>query len=482
MIAAKLSNRLDLHHCHYPYNVYGQSYRRAFGRHSDSAREVFPRLFRMKKQVGFFGLLALSVGYNIGGALFGLTTVAADLTGPSLPLALLISALPALLAILPLSILASAVPTTGAMYRYVQLLSPTLALTAMMTALTCGILGGLPLMSQIFGLFFEAIIAVDPIISSLAVLTVFYLVNVAGIRSTVRVQVILVLFLASALSLYAVEGANQFDASRFQELFPRGFGGLLTASGLLFTLSIGGLWMVDLGDEVINAHQTIPRVLLLGTVIAVAINLLILTVTAGAADTTAMEGKTLVEVAVSFMSPAQLAYFVVAGALLACATSINAGFALVTRALLVLGAEGLLPRFLSSIDVERGAPIGGLTLAYVFGVLALLSKSSLLFFGTLLNFSYLMVIAAITVLVITLPRRFLAIYQHSALHPPPIVLWSVCVTIIVANLTIFAFLADASRKATSMFVGMLLVFGFYAISRRKTLATLSRIAPSEDSA
>ena len=54
----------------------------------------------------------MSVGLNIGGSLFGLTAVAAGLARPSLPLALLVSALPIILAVLPYAILASAAPTT----------------------------------------------------------------------------------------------------------------------------------------------------------------------------------------------------------------------------------------------------------------------------------------------------------------------------------------------------------------------------------
>jgi amino acid transporter len=117
----------------------------------------------MKKQVGFFGLLALSVGFNIGGSLFGLTTVAAGLTGPSLPLAFLISVLPILLAVLPYAMMASAAPTTAASYRYMQLLNPSLALVVILSGVICVMIGGLPLMSQIFGLFFQAILPVDPL-------------------------------------------------------------------------------------------------------------------------------------------------------------------------------------------------------------------------------------------------------------------------------------------------------------------------------
>ena len=321
----------------------------------------------------------MSVGLNIGGSLFGLTTVAAGLTGPSLPLALLISALPAILAVLPFSILASAAPTTGASYRYVQLLSPSLAYTTALAALICVMIGTLPLMGRVFGLFFQAILPVDPVISGLAVLTVFYLVNVAGIRSTVRVQVILVL---------------------------------------------------------------------------------------------------LVEVAANFMSAVQLGYFVVAGALLACATSINTAFTLVARILLAISTEGLLPRFLSQVNIERGSPVGALTLTYVLAALTLLSQSSLLFFGTLTNFPIIVVVTLVSVLVITLPYRFPELYRHSAFHPPPVVLWVVCGTVIAANVTIFVFLAGASHLATWTYAGLLLVFGLYAISRRKTLATLIKIAPA----
>ena len=432
----------------------------------------------MKKQIGFFGLLALSVGLNIGGSLFGLTTVAAGLTGQSLPLALLVSALPVMLAILPFSMLASAAPTTAATYRYVQLLSPSLALITTMTALACIMIGILPLMSRIFGLYLQNLLPISPTISGLSVLTVFYLINTVGIRSTVRVQVVLVLLLVSALGLYTVQGADQVKVSLYDELFPRGIGGLLVASGLLFTLSVSGILMVDLGGEVVNARRTIPKVLLLGILIAVVINLSILTVTAGAADTMALEGKTLVDVAASFMSAAQLGYFVVVGALLACATSINTIFALVARYVLVLAAEGLLPRFLSRVDIERGSPLGGLTLAYVLAALSLLSQSSLLFFGTLTNFPVILAVTLVSALVITLPHRFPAFYQRSAFHPPPLVLWAVCGTVIVANVAIFVFLASASHKATWTFAGMVFVFGFYAISRRKTLATLPKIAPA----
>ena len=155
-------------------------------------------------------------------------------------------------------------------------------------------------------------------------------------------------------------------------------------------------------------------------------------------------------------------------------------FALVARWLLVLGNERLLPRFLSRVDIERGSPVCGLTLAYVLAALALLSQSSLLFLGTLINFHVLVAVTFISVLVITLPHRFPVFYQRSVFHPPPPVLWAVCGTVIAANVTIFVFLASASHQATWTYAGMLLVSGLYSISSRKALATLKKIAPVND--
>ena len=84
---------------------------------------------------------------------------------------------------------------------------------------------------------------------------------------------VMVLFMVSALGLYSVQGGTQIEVSQFAEPFPRGIGGLLAAAGLLFTLSSSGLAMVDLGGEVVDAHRTIPKVLLFGIFITVAINL-----------------------------------------------------------------------------------------------------------------------------------------------------------------------------------------------------------------
>lgn len=108
---------------------------------------------KLRPRIGFFGLLAMSVGMNIGGAVFALTTTAAGMSGPSLPLAMMISSIPALLAVVPYCMLTMSLPTTSATYRYIQLFSPALALVSSMTLIVCILIGAQPLFALAFGMY-----------------------------------------------------------------------------------------------------------------------------------------------------------------------------------------------------------------------------------------------------------------------------------------------------------------------------------------
>lgn len=87
----------------------------------------------------------MMIGLNVGGSLFVLTSKAAGLTGPSLFIAQIISALPVLLALIPYMIITSAVPKTAASYQYAKNFSYPLAVAGVMVLLVAMPLGGLPL-------------------------------------------------------------------------------------------------------------------------------------------------------------------------------------------------------------------------------------------------------------------------------------------------------------------------------------------------
>ncbi len=154
-----------------------------------------------------------------------MTTVAAGFSGPSLPLAMLLSAVPILLAVVPYVMLTSVLPTTSATYRYSQLFDPFLALVSMLTLLVCILIGGQPLFAFAFGRYLSVLVQVNPVWAGVAVLAVFYLVNMMGIGLTARIQTVLFFILLSALFLYIGMGLPAVEAARFAGPFPKGPGG-----------------------------------------------------------------------------------------------------------------------------------------------------------------------------------------------------------------------------------------------------------------
>ena len=424
---------------------------------------------KLKRRIDFLGLLALCVGLNIGGALFALTSLAAVLTGPSLPLAMLLSSIPAFLAIMPYGILTSALPTTSATYRYAQLCHPTLALVCMLTLAVCMVIGGQPLLALSFGRYFKELVPADPILIGLLVLTVLYVVNLLGIRLATVVQIILFFSLLSGLVLFIVLGVPHLRMAHFSVPFPHGPGGIFAAAGLLFTFCSGGFLVVDLGGEVIRAREILPRVLFLGLVGSVALYVLIHLVTVGVQDWQALKGRSLTAVAEGFMSASALAWFIVGGALAACATTINVIFSVVSRGLMVVSAEGLLPAFLGRVNRRYGTPHWGLTAAYLISALSLVTVPSLFFLGSMLNLGLVLAITVVAMAGLVMPKRYPELLSASSIKVSPKRLKNVCRVVLVLNSLIFVFLSFALGQASIIFLGIALLSYFYAISRRGIL-------------
>ncbi len=440
----------------------------------------------LKKRIGFFGLLAMSVGINIGGALFALTTVAAGLSGPSLPLAMLITATPALLAIIPYGMLSSALPTTSGTYRYAQIVSPTVAIISMLTLAVCIVIGGQPLYALAFGKYLKELIPVGPVWAGLAVLTIFYVINLLGIEPTIKVQSFLFVLLFAALMLYIAMGLPHVTAPHFINPFPNGVGGLLAASGLMFTFCTGGFFIVDVGGEVIRARKIFPRVLLWAIILVVIIYLCITTVTVGVTDALSLEKASLTEVAENFMGGGALSFFIAAGALVACATTINGVFTLVARGLMVVSEEGLLPRFLGRVNERFGTPHWALTVPFIISAISLVTIPSLMFFGSMLNLGLIFAMVVIAIAGMKFPKKYPEHYANSAIKLPSRLLKLVCGAFIGMSTLIFVFLMIAIKWASLGFVAIVAAIAIFALFKSKTLRGIknypyfSRVKPVED--
>ena len=407
----------------------------------------------------------MSLGINIGGSLFALTTLAAKQSGPALPLAILVSATPVFLALVPFCMLSLAYPATSATYRYAQMLSPSVALMSSLTTFVCMCAGGLPLFALVAGAALEPVLSLSPVAIGAIALTLFYVVNLIGIDFTARIQLLLTLSLLLALLLFVAVGAPEISNENFRPLFSTGASGIFVASGLLYTFCAGGLFIVELGDEIVDARRNLPRALLVGMLLALVLYVGIMIVTVGVMPWSELEGMSLVSVAETFLSERALLFFAMGGALVASITTINGVIALQARLVFVISEEALLPPVLAKIGVRFRTPYLALTLVYIVSIVSLIAAPAIETFASMLNLTMIMSVTVVTLAALKAAKVYPELCHNSAFSISPDRLRFVCWTILGMNTLIAGFFAIRMGWISVAFGGLLIASWIYARMR-----------------
>jgi APA family basic amino acid/polyamine antiporter len=364
------------------------------------------------------------------------------------------SALPILLALVPYLMLSSAMPTTCANYQYAKLFSRPLAVAAWMALFVAIPIGMLPLFAIATAQLLGALIPELPTtITAIVVMSLFYAINVIGIRAAAYTQLAAVAVLLAALGVFIAMGIPEVSAARFAPLFPGGAFGIVAASALLYTLLAGGLFGIEMGDEVRDARAVIPKALMISVGVVLVIYLLIEIVAVGVMDWSIFAGGSLDDVAGVFLHGAWLTFFVVGGGITASVTTINLALTAGGRYALAFARDGYFPSFFGAINRRFGTPHYGLTLMYLMAVVTLCVNPPLQLLGAMLNFGLLFMITLVLCTALTLPKRHPEVYRRSQFQFSRKVLAVMCLTAVSMNVVFMILLAAALRWTFLIFVG-----------------------------
>ena len=409
---------------------------------------------KLRRELNLVTLIAVMVGLNIGGSLFVLTAIAAGLTGPSLFIAQIISALPILLALIPYLMLTSAIPTNCANYQYAKLFSRPLAVAGWMGLFVAIPIGLLPLMAIATAKLLQVLIPGVPIIgTAIIVMTIFFLINMIGVKAAAYVQLATVALLVIALVIFVVPGIPAIEARNLTPLFTGGAMGLIAASALLYTLLAGGLFGMEIGDEVKNAKSTIPRALIISIATVAVIYLLIEITAVGVMDWRIFAEGTLGTPAEAFLSGPLLGFFVVGGGILASITTINLTLTAAGRYALAFAEDGFFPGFFGNINQRFGTPHWGLTLGYGLSVITLLVNPPLQTLAAMLNFGLLFMVTLVLLAAFRLPKTHPKIYENAKFRFGRKTLAITSLVAVVINILFMIILAIALPVAAMIFAG-----------------------------
>jgi len=334
--------------------------------------------FGLKRSLGLPSLVAVEIGTTIGAGIFVLVGLGIKLTGPSLPFAFIVAAVPIILIMLSLAMLGSAIPCAGGTYRYAsRLFSPGWSFFGVWGFALGTIAGAFPLYAtKSAEYFFSAFPGYHPApltikLTGALILTLFYLANLRELRIAGYVQGLMVLILIGALIYFCASGIDNVKVENFHPLFPEGVSGLLAASAVLTFSLLGSNSVIELGAEIKNPGRNIPVSLLVSISSVTLLYILIAIVASGVMPSEQSAGKLLSEQASFIMGPVGFRFFILAGAFLAITTTINGTFMWATKSILVVANDRLLPAWLSAVHPRHHTPHRFLTIVWALATASL---------------------------------------------------------------------------------------------------------------
>ena len=309
---------------------------------------------KLQRTLGFWDVYAIALGQVIGSGIMVLVGIGIELTAYAIPLAFLVSAGLSLLKQWPIAFLGSAMPATGGLYVYCKrLLGPRLGFFYLALLLITHIL--IALFALGFAQYAKALWPEVPERGvAVAILALFFFVNLFGVRLAAFLQRIMIVVLVLGLLTLLIFGWGQVRFEPFldpAQLFPQGLYGFALACVILSAQFIS-----ELGGEMANPERDLPRAMLGATMTAAVLFTLVSVVAVGVLPLEQTAGQSLAEVARALLPPPVYLAFIVGAGLFALATSINATFSWATKAVLIACEDGWLPKSLAVVNPRFGTP------------------------------------------------------------------------------------------------------------------------------
>lgn len=306
---------------------------------------------RLRPQLNVFDAVATGLAAILGAGIFAVIAPAAKLAGPALLVSFAIGAFVALCNALSSAQLASAFPRTGGTYEFGRrMLGPWWGYSAGWMFLVANTVGP-GAIALAFGGYLEGAVGVPVRAAAVIIALAWAGLNAAGIRRSVRVTDVIVVFSVLSLLAVVVIGLPGARLSNLAPFAPGGPAGILQATGLLFFAYTGYSRIATLVEEVHNPKKTIPRATVIALGTATLLYLLVATTSLAVLGATRLSqsGSPLADTMTAVGSSLGLA-IVSAGALL---TTFNEGLSDllgVSRVAFAMGREGDLPPWLSRLN------------------------------------------------------------------------------------------------------------------------------------
>jgi APA family basic amino acid/polyamine antiporter len=302
--------------------------------------------------------VGIGIGAIVGGGIFVVSGIGAEVAGPALLVALLLAGTAATANALSSAQLAATYPMAGGTYEYgYRVLSPTAGYAAgwMFLASKTAAAGTVAL-----GLsaYLDALLpGVPPRAVAVVAVLGFTVLNYFGVRKSSRLNLAIVAVSLGVLATFVVLGVGAFQPVRLHPFAPAGWRGMLSGAAIMFFAYTGYARIATLGEEIHDPRRTIPRAIVLTLVATGLLYVAVVLVALGAvgADGMAASGAPLLAAASSF-DQGWAATMIAVGAVVAMLGVMLSQILGLSRMAFAMARRGDLPRWLERVHPDYGTP------------------------------------------------------------------------------------------------------------------------------
>lgn len=340
---------------------------------------------RLKKELKALDVFSIASGAMISSGLFVLPAVAYKAAGIGIIYSYLFAGILMLPALFSNLELASAIPKAGGTYFFSGRILGTAAGVidgfANWFSITLKSTFALVGFGVFFGLFYPAITELQiKFIAAIGCL-LFTTVNMFGLKSSGKIQVILVAFLLTILALFILFGYRVMDFNSFKTITRVNWFKVISTTGMVF-ISYGGLTKItSIAEEVKNPQKNLVKGALFAFVIVQTIYILVILIIIGVmpGEKLALSLKPVTDTGYQFAPGRPLGEFFLIitsiAAFLAFITTANAGIMTASRIPMAMSRDELLPAVVSKVSRKKKTPYISIIITSSFMLLIIFALS-----------------------------------------------------------------------------------------------------------
>lgn len=355
----------------------------------------------LARNMGLPAAIATVIAGTLGAGLFVTLGTASDTTGPSVILGVVFTGIIAMCIAVYYSWMGTIFSAAGGAYTYISRAFHSRFLGFVVTwTKWLGYIAADAVLAIGFGSYLQVFYpSWNPAWTGFALLTVLFVVNLAGSKGYSVSQNAMFALLMAAVLVLVVPGLFSIDAANYTPFFTGGTGGFVHSMVPLFYAFIGIEVAAQMGAEVKNPGRNLPLAMLFGTAVLVLLFLLTAVVIYGVVgDYTVLANsdRPLVTAAQTFMGDAAVTVVAIGG-LLATATSVHAVMAAAIKIPYSWSWDEIFPRWFSSVNERFKTPHWSLVTLWVCASLLMAWSGGLDRAIAIATFSYLIAYLGVAV-------------------------------------------------------------------------------------